>query len=64
MKEELSKLKTTVKMRLGIFGELLGMLWRNKLWWALPIVIIIFLLTAFLLVAGYSGVGVFIYPLI
>jgi hypothetical protein len=60
----LGNLKDTIKLRLGIFGELLGMLWRNKLWWALPIVIIIFLLIGFLVIAGYSGVGVFIYPLI
>lgn len=56
--------KSNLKLRLGIFGELLGTLWRNKLWWALPIVIIIFLLIGFLVIAGYSGVGVFIYPLI
>ncbi len=62
--EELSKFKKLVAIRLAVFKELLGTLWKFKLWWALPIIIIIFLITALLLIAGYSGVGVFLYPLI
>lgn len=64
MKKEFEKFKKNISIRAGVIKELLGTLWKYKLWWALPIIIIIFLITVFLIVVGYSGVGVFIYPLI
>lgn len=62
--EELSNLKKILSLRLSVIKELLSTLWSYKLWWAFPIIIVIFLITAFLLLVGYSGVGVFLYPLI
>lgn len=62
--EELKKFKNLILIRMGVVGELIKTLWKHKLWWALPIVLIILFLTMFLLVVGYSGVGVFLYPLI
>ena len=49
--------------RLGIASELIGYLWRVKLWWLLPMV---FVLLFFGLLIGFgsaSGVGPFIYTL-
>jgi hypothetical protein len=64
MKEELGKFKSDTGVRIGVIRELFGTLWKYKLWWALPIIIIILLITIFLVIAGYSGIGVFLYPLI
>ena len=62
--KEVHKFKRLVIIRLGIVKEFIFTLWKYKMWWALPIIIIILLLTVFLLIVGYSGVGVIIYPLI
>jgi len=61
---ELNKFKKLVLIRWGVVKELFSTLWKFKLWWALPVIIILLLLTVFLLIVGYSGVGVFLYPLI
>lgn len=62
--KETQNFKKLIELRLSVMKELFTALWEYKLWWAIPIIIIIFLVTALLLMAGYSGVGVFIYPLI
>lgn len=50
-------------MRMGILGELLGFLWRRKLYWLIPMMITL-LLFAVIIVIGSSGPGgVFIYTL-
>lgn len=46
----------------GILGELIIFLWQRKLWWLVPIVIILVLLSA-LLILGSTGLAPFIYPL-
>ncbi len=50
-------------MRLGILGELLAYLWKRKLYWMLPMVIVL-VVFALLIVAGSSTpAGAFIYTL-
>jgi len=48
--------------RSGILGELLSFLWQRKLWWLIPVVV---LLVAFsvLLILGSTGIAPFIYTL-
>ena len=48
---------------LGVFGELLGFLWRRKLWWLIPMVVTLVLFGLLLVFASTSGVGPFIYTL-
>lgn len=48
--------------KFGIFGELLLFFWRRKLWWLIPIVVTLVLLSV-LLVLGGTGVAPFIYTL-
>lgn len=52
-----------LKLRFGIFSELISFLWQRKLWWLIPIVVILVLLGALLIFAGSSGLAPFIYPL-
>lgn len=52
---------TDFMMRLGVLGELLLFLWQRKLYWLLPMVIVLFLF-AFIIILGSSGAGgAFIY---
>lgn len=47
----------------SVVGELLGHLWRRKLWWLIPIVSILLVIALLLIFASASGIGPFIYTL-
>mgnify|MGYP001544290426 CR=1 FL=1 len=48
----------------GLFRELLGFLWQNKLWWLIPILLVLILLVALMLFAAHSGAAApLVYPL-
>ena len=49
--------------RLGIFGELLQFLWQRKLWWMIPMVVVLVLFGLLLIFTGSSAVAPFIYTL-
>jgi hypothetical protein len=49
--------------RLGIAGELLSFFWRNKRWWALPMVVLLLLMGVLLILAQSSVIAPFIYTL-
>lgn len=49
--------------RSGIFGELLLFLWHRKLWWLIPMIVMLVLLSLLLIFAGGSGLAPFIYTL-
>ena len=48
--------------RLGTVGELLGFLWKQKLWWLIPIVLVLLLTGMLLAFAQATGLTRFIYP--
>jgi len=48
---------------LDVVGELLGFLWRRKLWWLVPMIIVLLIFGLLLAFASASGVGPFIYAL-
>jgi hypothetical protein len=48
---------------LGVFGELLCFLWQRKLWWLIPMIIVLTLFSLLVVFASASGVGPFIYTL-
>ncbi|MGD2159202.1 MAG: DUF5989 family protein [Anaerolineales bacterium] len=48
---------------LGVAGELLGFLWQRKLWWLIPMIIVLLLFGLLLIFASASGIGPFIYTL-
>ena len=49
--------------RLGIVGEQLAFLWSRKLYWMIPMVLVLLLVAALLIFAQGSAVAPFIYTL-
>lgn len=49
--------------RLGIMGEFFGFLWRQKLWWMMPMFVVIFLFGILLVLGQSSALAPFIYTL-
>jgi hypothetical protein len=49
--------------RVGIAGELLGFLWERKLWWLMPMVLVLLLLGIVLVFAHSSAIAPFVYTL-
>lgn len=47
----------------GVVGELLGFLWQRKLWWLIPMVVVLLIFGLLLVFASSSGIGPFIYTL-
>ena len=49
--------------RLGVVGEIMELLWANKKWWLIPMVLILVVFGIVLVFASASAVGPFIYTL-
>lgn len=49
--------------RLGIMGELLTFFWKRKLWWLIPMVLVLLLFGVLLIFAQTSSIAPFIYTL-
>jgi hypothetical protein len=52
-----------LRNRLGIAGELLSFLWQQKMWWLIPMVIVLLAFGGLLVTAQSSALGPFIYTL-
>ena len=52
-----------LKTRVGIAGELLTFLWERKLWWLIPMVLVLLIFGGLLVTAQSSALGPFIYTL-
>ncbi len=52
-----------ITTRLGIMGELLISLWERKLWWLIPMVLVLLLFGLLLVFASTSSIAPFIYTL-
>jgi len=48
---------------MGILGELLVFLWKRKLWWMIPMIVVLILFALLLIFAQGSAVAPFIYTL-
>lgn len=53
----------TLASRFRISGELFGFLWRRKLWWLIPLVLILAAFAFIVLVASQPAVQPFVYTL-
>jgi len=53
----------SMKSNLGVVGELLGFLWKQRLWWLIPMVAVLMVFGLLLIFASASGLGPFIYTL-
>ena len=49
--------------RLGTIGELLRFMWMMKLWWMIPMILVLVLFAALLIFAQGSAIAPFIYTL-
>lgn len=54
---------TEVTQRVGIMGEFFGFLWRQKLWWMIPMFGVIFVFGLLLVLGQNSALAPFIYTL-
>ena len=52
-----------LKSRSAIVGELFAFLWRQRLWWLIPMVTVLVLLGILLLFAQSSPIAPFVYTL-
>jgi Family of unknown function (DUF5989) len=57
------KLTEGLTTRLGIAGELLSFLWERKLWWLIPMVLVLLAFGGLMVTAQSSALGPFIYTL-
>ncbi len=48
-------------MRLGVLGELLAFLWKQKLYWLIPMILTFLVVAVIIVAASSSPAGVFIY---
>jgi uncharacterized protein DUF5989 len=53
----------TIKIRMGILGELISFFWNHKWWWLTPMILVLVLLGLFLIFATTSPIAPFIYTL-
>ena len=49
--------------KLGIVGELLRYLWRRKIWWLLPMVVVLVLIGALVAISLTTPAAPFVYTL-
>ncbi|MBI4488748.1 MAG: hypothetical protein HY694_06650 [Deltaproteobacteria bacterium] len=49
--------------RLGIAGEFISFLWARKLWWLIPMVLVLLAFGVFIVVGQSSGIAPVIYTL-
>jgi hypothetical protein len=49
--------------RLGVIGELITFFWQRKLWWLIPMIVVLFLFMILIVAGTAAGIGPFIYTL-
>jgi hypothetical protein len=49
--------------RMGVLGELLGFLWKRKLYWLIPMVLVLMVFIVLIVAGGNSAIAPFIYTL-
>ena len=57
------KVADGIRARFGIAGELLSFLWQRKLWWLIPMVLVLLAFGGLMITAQSSALGPFIYTL-
>jgi Family of unknown function (DUF5989) len=59
----MNTIRNTVR-NVGVAGELMTFFWRNKRWWLVPVLTLLFLLGTMIVLAESSAIAPFIYSLI
>ena len=53
----------TLKSRTGVVGELMSFLWRQRLWWLIPVMVMLLVFGLLMLFAQSSPIAPFIYTI-
>lgn len=53
----------SMSANLGVVGELVSFFWERKMWWLIPMVLLLMLLAIFMVFTAASGIAPFIYTL-
>ncbi len=53
----------STKSRAGVLKELFGFLWKRKLWWLIPMIVVLLVFIALIATATTSPLAPFIYTL-
>ncbi len=53
----------SARQKLGIVGELLRFLWRRKLWWMIPMIVVLILMGLLVALSLTTPVAPFVYTL-
>lgn len=53
----------SMSSNLGVVGELLSFLWARKLWWLIPMIVVLMLFGLLMIFTQASGIAPFIYTL-
>lgn len=49
--------------KLGILKELVGFFWHRKLWWMIPLIVVLVIFGVLIVVGSTTGIGPFVYTL-
>lgn len=60
---EKKKVKRKLGTRLGVLGELFSYLWQRRLWWLIPMLVVLIFVVGLLIFAQGSPLAPFIYTL-
>ncbi len=63
MQAKTARKRPGIVTRLGIVGELLQHLWQRKLWWLIPMLLVMLLVVGLLVFTQSSAIAPFIYSL-
>lgn len=55
---------SSIKEGLGIVGEFLGFLWARKMYWMIPVFLLLVIIGALLIFAQSSALSPFVYTLV
>lgn len=53
----------SIRNRCGIVGEFIGFLWDEKIWWMIPMVVVLLIFGLLIVFAQTSPIAPFIYTL-
>jgi hypothetical protein len=59
----MKKFFRSMSSNFSVVNELLSFLWKQKLWWLVPMVAVLMIFGLLLIFASASGIGPFIYTL-
>ncbi len=59
----MKKFFRSMSSNFGVVGELMGFLWARKLYWLIPMIVMLMLFGLFMIFSVQSGIAPFIYTL-